>query len=141
MILIGYDHVLGPWVEKRIGYPITEKYTTIGVAINNRIAAVALYRNFREHDVEVLLAADNPRWATKGNIRKFFSYPFDELGCKRLTAYCSRYNKRSRKLIEGLGFKLEGNMRRAYDGKIDLVVYGMLVGECKWIRQQLREAA
>jgi hypothetical protein len=42
-------------------------------------------------------------------------------------------NKRAIKLNLGLGFKLEGIARKAYDGINDAWVLGMLREECKWV--------
>ncbi len=140
MILIGFDDLLKQWAEKRLGMEVSEPCKAIGVYLDNQIAAVCLYRNYREYDIEMVFASDNPRWANRGNLRTFFSYPFEQLGCVRVSAYCSQHNKRSRKLIEGLGFKLEGMIRRGYDGKINLCAYGILKDECRWINM-IKKAA
>ncbi len=137
-LLFGYDKVLGEWVAKRVEMKLDNMYTTIGVMQGGNIAAVCLYRNYRDHDIEMVFAADTPRWATKGNIAAFFRYPFVQLGCKRVTALVSRHNKRSRRMVEGLGFKHEGTMRKAFDGKVDLVCYGLLESECKWLKYETR---
>jgi hypothetical protein len=41
-------------------------------------------------------------------------------------------------LVEGLGFRLEGMGRKAYDGRQDAAVYSLLRHECRWISQETR---
>lgn len=107
----------------------------IGVVSGNRLCAVAVYHHFRPAvpDIEMTMTADSPRWAAKGAVRFLLAYPFEQLGCVRVTALIGRKNKRSRRLVEGLGWKLEGTCRRAWDGRQDCMVYGMLKDECRWL--------
>lgn len=109
--------------------------SAIGVVIGNRLVAVCVYHTFRKMvpDIEMTIIADTPRWATRGAIQFLLAYPFNQLGCRRVTALIGRKNKRSRRLVEGLGWKLEGTCRRAWDGKQDCMVYGMLREECRWL--------
>ena len=107
----------------------------IGVVVRNRLEAVAIYHHFRPNvpDIEMTMLAHSPRWATKGAIQFLLAYPFETLKCARITCLVGRKNKRSRRLIEGLGWKLEGTHRHAWDGKQDLMSYGMLREECRWL--------
>jgi RimJ/RimL family protein N-acetyltransferase len=53
-----------------------------------------------------------------------------------MTLIIGANNQRAIKLNLGLGFKLEGIARKAYDGMNDAWVLGMLREECKWIRSK-----
>jgi RimJ/RimL family protein N-acetyltransferase len=107
----------------------------IGVVLENKLVAVALYHQYRPSapDIQMTMVANTPRWCTKGVLRVILGYPFDTIGCRRVTCIIGRKNKRSRRLVEGLGWKLEGTCRRAWDGKQDAMIYGMLREECRWI--------
>ncbi|MGE0757077.1 MAG: GNAT family N-acetyltransferase [Pirellulaceae bacterium] len=84
-------------------------YQSLGVVDKDRLIAGAVYTDYRERtNLFVTFAADSPRWATRGNIYTILGWPFDQLGCERLSALVVKKNKRSRKLLEGLGFVLEG---------------------------------
>lgn len=50
-----------------------------------------------------------------------------------MTLIIGENNPRAIKLNTGLGFRIEGRARKAYDGKHDAFVLGMLNDECKWI--------
>jgi RimJ/RimL family protein N-acetyltransferase len=137
-LVFGADQFIAHWVAQRVREfnPMHEKYTCIGVADDARLIAGMVYHQYRGHDLVMTFAADSPKWANKGNLGAFFRYPFGQLGCKRVTTFAARKNKRSRKLIEGVGFKLEGVMRKG-NGDQDAMIYGMLAEECKWIERKI----
>lgn len=133
--------VFGPevaaWVARRIailgGVAALGPHAAIGIERDGALIAGAVFHNYRHHDIEVSFAADDPGWARRGTIRAILRYPFAQLGCTRLTALIARDNARAAKLLEGLGFKREGVLRRAYDGTADALVFGMLREECHWL--------
>ena len=58
--------------------------------------------------------------------------PFDQWGCNRITAVVDKHFTHSRRLVEGVGFKLEGVVRKVlpgdwkYPSGRDAVIYGLL---------------
>lgn len=96
----------------------------IGVMRREQIAAVVVYHMWREGSIEVSIAADDPRWATRQTVTFLLGYPFWTYGVRRLTALVKKRNRRSRKLCEGLGFKLEGRVEDAYEDD-DAIMYGL----------------
>lgn len=139
-LVLGHDAEVAAWVAARMPMPSRfEKCVAIGIEGDGILIAGAVFNNYRQHqhgsDIEISFAADSPRWATRRNIRGIFAYVFVQLECVRLTTITSRKNKRARKLNVGLGFKLEGMVRKAYDGKYDAAVYGMLRSEAdRWLK-------
>lgn len=137
-IIVGHDEALLAWAQDR--YPLPGGYkkgsTTIGFADDKQILAVAIYSNFRQHSIEISFVTSTPRWATKGNIRAVFEYPFRQLGVKRMTAITSRKNKPCRKLLEGVGFRLEGVHPFAHDGVQAAFSYGIYRDdvEARWLK-------
>ena len=53
------------------------------------------------------------------------AYPFEQLGCERITGLVLEDNKAARKFDEGVGFQLEGTIRKAHQGK-NILIYGLL---------------
>lgn len=102
------------------------------------VRCVCVYHDFRENSMEMTIAADTPRWATRGNIRAFLHYPFMQQGVSHVRAVVHQKNHRSRKLVKGFGFKLEGVLRHAAkDGK-NLMLYGMIRKEAnRWLDGQV----
>ena len=96
------------------------------------VVGAVVYGNLSGADVELHMTGE-VGWLTKGNLRTIFEYPFKELGCRRVTAWIARKNKRSRDLAERLGFKLEGVRRKGCGNGADAIMYGLLAEECRWI--------
>ena len=103
-LVFGRDEELVTWAERSGLGPFQRPLTAIGVVDDeDKIMAVAIYNNYRySSDIEVSFVAATPRWATQGNIRAMLSYPFVQLGVKRLSAITTKKNKRCRKLLTGL---------------------------------------
>lgn len=117
--------MLCAWAESKITGAKFANYQTIGVLRDGKIAAVAVYHEYRHPSIEMSFAADSPRWATRQVIYTLMAYPFDQLEVRRVTAITRKKNRKIRRLIEGIGFKLEGTLRFAYDKpNDDACVYG-----------------
>jgi RimJ/RimL family protein N-acetyltransferase len=84
--------------------------------------------------IDIYLACAGDRgWLGRDIIRVAFEFPFLSLGVPRVTALGAVSSRKSSALLLGLGFQVEGRMRRAAPGGDDLMVYGMLREECRWI--------
>lgn len=108
-------------------------FTPIAVLKDSEPVAVVIYNNYHGHDISMTIASSTPRWVTKGVLRGLFAYPFNQIGCARVTACTRKANKSARTLLEKAGFTLEGNQRLGYLGQQDMLYYGMLKKECKWL--------
>ena len=110
-----------------------EPASALGVYLEGRLIAGVIYNNYHKlkHGsfMELSAAADDRRWLTRKVLAAIFFYPFGQIKVTRLQALVRRDNKVSRKLVEGLGFKYEGMMRKLYDGRYDAVVYSMIPKE------------
>lgn len=150
-LIFGQDEAVGRWVVERLpnirSVDQLRPFTTIGVADGPTPIAGVVYNFFQagEHgnSVAMTMAADSPRWVSHGTIRALLTYPFVQLHCVRVTVFIGRKNKRSRRLVagdgkrKGIGFVPEGKLRRGFDGKQDLMVYGLLRDEAeRWLRDE-----
>ena len=104
----------------------------LGAVRNGVLIGGVVYTNYRGCDIEMLAAAESPRWITRAHLDAFFGYPFRQLGCLRVTAIIEKRNKHARKFVERLGFYHEGTHPKAMDGRTALT-YGMLRKYCRWI--------
>lgn len=120
------NDLLRAWLQKRInGLDIGSDAVCLGVWRDNKLAAVAAFYNYRNVDIELSFAADDPRWATKQTIRWILAYPFLQVGTQRVTAMVAKSNKRCRKLLRGAGFDEEGRHRHAGQNLETMFSYGM----------------
>lgn len=108
----------------------------IGRAVEGQAVAVFGFDSWTGEDCEVSMAA-MPGGVTRGLLRLVAQYSFEMLGCKRITCRVKASNGRMVELMHRLGFTLEGRLREAVDG-VDVLVFGMLKRECKWVANPQR---
>ena len=65
---------------------------------------------------------------------RVFAYPFLQLHCRRVTGLVRVDNLPAQKFDEHLGFVREGLIRSACTDGTDMILYGMLADECKFLR-------
>lgn len=131
------DEELVLWAEKEYPScaPLSRPLTSIGITSDSgNIVGVAIFNNYRQNDIEITFITSTPKWATPGNIRAIIGYPFRQLGVKRMTAITDKSNKKSRKLLTGLGFVLEGVHPYAARDCTPACTYGLYAKNAeKWI--------
>lgn len=139
MEVIGFDAAVADFVAKGLGLTVDEfaPFTAIGFSRNGKLVAGVVYNNFKRYsagsDIQFTAYSEDPRWLSKKNLYTIFAYPYLQLGCVRTTAVTGRANKRTRKLLEGVGYRLEGVHPKGLDGKQTAVSYGMLKENCRWL--------
>lgn len=140
-IVAGQRERVGLWMLERIG-GLTQTpggYEAIGVARGDRLVGGCLYTEYRpcKDGGNIIMFAAGHNWLSRGVIRELLGYPFRQrpygLNCHRVTVTIARSNRVSRKLVSDLGFREEGKVRRGYDVKQDLMIYGLLRDEQKWV--------
>lgn len=145
--LLADDRLLD-WIASRIprvgrDHDWHGRARALGVVLHGEVVAgMAVLDHDRKHGAaEIAMAADNPRWATRETIRKLLAYPFGQLGCQRLTTIIEASNARAIRFNEGLGFRREGLIRRAYRDA-DAIVLGLLKEELPaWALAPAHESA
>lgn len=85
------------------------------------------------YDVEMAFAFDRADWIRPATLRHLFCYPFRQLNCVRMSCIIARKNKKTRKLAEFCGFKVEGVGRKRWDGVQDCIYYGMTREDCRFL--------
>jgi hypothetical protein len=104
-------------------------------------SAVLLYNHYDKPDIWMHIAAEPGRlWCTPEFLHHIFWYPFVQLDCGRVTALVARPNTRLRKLLLHVGFTEEGTLRESLPTGDDLIAYGMLRRECRWIGESHEQA-
>lgn len=104
------------------------------------IKGVVAFYNYRGTGMEIAFAADGA-WARRDLMAQAMRYPF-AIGCHRVSALARKDNKKVRKLLEQLGFKQEGKLRRAAEDGTDMFIYGLLEHEFRfWPKPKMRKAA
>jgi len=98
----------------------------LAVMDGERLVGVVSFFNYRWPNIEVGFYCDDYRWAlNRDGIAQVFAYPFVQLNCRRVTALIDKKNLRARKMVQRLGFKEEGKLRKASE-RGDMFIYGLL---------------
>lgn len=137
MVEIVYDaDRIGPWVCERAGGTwLPGRGTAIGLQRDGELVAGVLYEDFNGANVIMHVASDGTgAWLTKDYLRTCFAYPFEQLGCKRVTGIVPSSNEKALAFDTHLGFEVEAVLTEAHpDG--DLVVLSMRRDDCRWLRR------
>lgn len=107
---------------------------SIGLLENGRIIGGVVYTMYTGNGIMMNVAGGYKGWINRAFLRAAFAYPFKQLGCTRVSGLVRADNYAAQQFDERLGFKREGLVRRGDDDGTDLIMYGMLREECKWIK-------
>jgi RimJ/RimL family protein N-acetyltransferase len=143
-VVFGADDYVAAFVRQRIPQMRGGDFgpfKALGVVRNGALIGGVVYHQYIGFDVQVSVAFDRANWAFPSTLRTLFHVPFEQFGCVRMTAITSRSNKRCRRFLQGIGFKLEGIGRKAIDGVQDAACYSMLREECKFLRDRHGQAS
>jgi RimJ/RimL family protein N-acetyltransferase len=120
------------------GVPWTE-YNVLGYLRNGEFLGGVVYERWSDGDVLMHVAGARPGWLGREFLFAAFDYPFNQQGCRRVTALVPADNAAARHFDESLGFVWEGCLRQGTP-QGDLLVYGMLKSECRWLEMKKRAA-
>jgi len=111
-----------------------EDASTIAIfSDDNEFLAVVVYNNYTGTDIAMHIASVSPKWATRESLRVVFTYPFIELGVRRVTAATKAGLTNAIRMVQRLGFIYEGAFRDYYEDGDSDVLHGMRRDECRWI--------
>jgi RimJ/RimL family protein N-acetyltransferase len=132
-IITGADAELGQWIGERLGMALGAG-AALGFAEHGRLVGAIHYTNFTQPwaTTEMSIYAASPHWATRRTLHAAFSYPFLQIGSRRVGATIAAENRHAREFVERVGFRLEGVARNAWQSG-DACIYGMTRLECRWL--------
>lgn len=105
------------------------------------ITAVAVYnRWYPKNSVEISIAAIGGRWLTRPFLSAVFRAPFVEWEMRRVGSSIASDNHKSIRFCEHLGFQREGCIRQGAPNGQDLLLYGLLKNECRFLRKEFEQA-
>ncbi|MBU9261971.1 GNAT family N-acetyltransferase [Burkholderia multivorans] len=113
----------------------------IGLESDGKLIASVVYEGRSGANILMHVASDGSRhWMTPAYMAACFRYPFIQLGCNRITGLVRADNIEAQRFDEHMGFKREGQLRAACTDGMDLIVYGMLKSECRFIEGKYHAA-
>lgn len=132
-IIYGRDKYILAWAREVYGFEFHPPCVTIGIAKDGELIGAVVFNNYTGPDIEASVMGE-PRAFTPTVIRTCFRYAFQTSGCVRATLRTRKKNRKARELIERMGFRQEGCLKRYY-GNDDAVIYGLLKEQAaRWMR-------
>lgn len=130
----GQDFVVSQWVGFRVNEPDFGPCIAIGLEEDSNLIAGVVYNLYNGPSICMHVAAEpSKRWLNKDFLFRAFAYPFIQLDCNRVTGLVKVNNLEARRFNEHLGFKQEGVIRKGAEDGTDMILYGMLKEECRWL--------
>lgn len=106
----------------------------IGLTENGAYRGVVVFDSFTTTSCWVSVASDgSKRFITREFIVRVFAYPFLQLGYPRINSLASVLNAPAVRFNEQFGWQREGVMRNAGAKGEDMIMFGMLREECRWL--------
>lgn len=138
-IVFNEDKRVCEWVAARVDEEDFGEYARgIGLEKDGELVAGVVYNNYNKTNVYMHVAVEyGGKYLTRSFVTCCFAYPFVQLGVNRVTGLVRVDNLPAQKFDEHLGFKREGLVRRACEDGTDMILYGMLREECKWLPKVL----
>jgi hypothetical protein len=116
--------------------PINPSFQQKGIVlrVDGEIIAALLYVEYNGSNVFCHIAGKpGRRWLNRDFLFWAFSYPFDQLGCRRITGWVEEDNAESRRFLENIGFSIEARLKGAGVHGQDVLLYRMLRSECRFL--------
>jgi RimJ/RimL family protein N-acetyltransferase len=108
----------------------------LGLERDNELVAGVIYEGWNGVNLWMHVAAEpGKRWMTRDYLRYCFYYPFEELGCKRVSGYVEASNEVARRFDEHLGFQQEAVLKGAATDGGDVVLYVMRRENCRFLER------
>lgn len=138
-LLIGADEMVAEMVRQLTPVSHVRELgfgpcVAFGIVRRGQLIGGVVFNNYRGHDIHMSVAFEGKGSFLPGAVRALCEYPFEQLGCRRVTAITGKKNKRARKILERIGFTLEGVAKHGLDGFEDAMIFGLLRENCKWLK-------
>ena len=131
-LLFGADDEVIAWIVERVennhGRGFGEA-RAVGVLNDDEqlVAGIVFFNWFPEAGtIEMGIAADTPKWATRRIIARLLSYAFDDCNCQRVTLVTGEDNADAIRLATGVGFKKEAVIVSGYGRNKNAVLLRLL---------------
>ena len=111
-----------------------EGMEALGIERDGELVAGVIYEGFSKHNVWMHVAAvPGSGWLNRSTLKLFFTYPFDQMGVRRVSAYVYASNTAACRFDEHLGFKREATLTGAAPDGGDVIIYAMWRKDCRYV--------
>lgn len=139
-IIYGEDERCLRWASERLG-GIEFRYDAkaIGSERRGELVAVCVFDTFSANDCQMHIASDGSRrWLTREFLVHAFAFPFIQCNLNRVTGMVAANNNDAIRFDERLGFRREGYHPLAGSNGEDIISFGLLRRDCRFIPEIYR---
>lgn len=106
----------------------------LGLERDGELIAGVVYEGFSHTNIWMhVAAAPGRQWLNREFLRVAFDFPFNQLGCKRVSGWVEETNTDARRFDEHLGFKEEARLKGAARDGSDVILYVMWREDCRYV--------
>lgn len=123
------------WVCRGLGLNDWEigEHRTLGFFVGGKLVGGLIYHNIRPfRDLWWTIYTTDKKWCSRRVLKIIFGLAFDYWKTERISLLVNTDNVSCINLVERLGFKREGLIRKFRDDGADCYFYGILKSENKW---------
>ncbi len=138
MIIRNASEEVAKWAEFHLGAGVfVYPFEAWGITDRlGKLTGAIVLTDYSERNVELTFVG--PGLLKPGVCRELATHCFDTLKCNRVTVRTRSQNRYIRGLIEKMGARQEGILRRYFNDD-DAVIYGLLREECRYLKGQSYE--
>jgi RimJ/RimL family protein N-acetyltransferase len=129
------------WLKDQAGTRRCEDTQGIVAYKNDQIAAVAVFDTFSNTGCNVHWAIEDPMVLRHGFLEEMFGHLFLTLKRTRIFGHVPSDNEKSLKLCRHLGMREVARIPHGAGEGVDYIIMEMTRDKCRWIPEELREAA
>lgn len=129
------------FVADRIADAPFEDYAAIGLESDGELIAGVVFDCKHQAAIQMHVASNGSRhWMTPAYMAACFGYAFNQEKVNIIVGLVRADNVDAQRFDEHLGFKKRGQLPQACTDGTDLIVYGMLRSECRYIEGKYHAA-
>lgn len=132
-LILGDQFRVLSWMQQKVDAPRFFEPKAIGWERGGQIVCGVVFEQWSGPNIFMHVAIEDGAVVTRRSLKLAFAYPFTHLNCSRITGLVRADNLKAQRFDEHLGFRLEGRLRSAATDGTDMLVYGMLRNECRWL--------
>lgn len=136
-LVYGDDQRVVAWAEPIADSRFRSDARAIGIESDGALVGAFIYDTFASTGCFMHVASNgHPLWLGRDPaavLIPVFAYPFEQCQFRRVSAVIAAGNTRSQRFVRRMGATLEGTMREAAKDGSDLLLFGMLRRECRWL--------
>jgi RimJ/RimL family protein N-acetyltransferase len=122
-------------MEHGVTAPLTSGMKGLGLERDGELVAGVLFEGYTGPNIWMHVAAvPGRKWLNREYLRYCFHYPFNEIGCNRVSGWVEASNADARRFDEHLGFVEEARLKGAATDGGDVILYVMWRDACRFLK-------